>query len=277
MSIIFINRSSWRRWKKIFITSYILLSIASLYNWLDWMSAAFIIGSLALLYTPSFDEHPTGSFYFGSLTLLSSIAFLFLPDKAVLYLVLTSAILQFRETFYRRVSPATPIILLLMTPVANDIVQTFGIAICHLLIVSLLTTLLLINYFQRRYRRRLHPLWLLLLLLLTIILNIGANTFRFFFLVHFYILPQDPTYNLLNLIAFAACLPILLLTRLFVLRSGVPIPPPRNTPAPPRNRLLLIGNWLAGLSLLIIVCIALTREALHLPPKLGILVKILPY
>ncbi len=126
MSAVSVKRGVWQRWKRIFILTYPALGIIGLYNWIDWKSAAFFIGTLTLLHTPSFGKNPVRGFRWGWLTIAFSIGFLFLPVKIMLYLGLVSAVLLFRETFYRPTEPSVPIVLLLMTPLAEYFVRLFS-------------------------------------------------------------------------------------------------------------------------------------------------------
>lgn len=291
-----IKKGVWRRWKKVLTGVYLVLGLAGLYSWIDWKSSAFVVGALALLYTPAFGRHPTGSFRFGWMALIFSAIFIFLPVKTVLYAVFVCAVLLFRETFYRRIEPSVPVVLLLMTPVTEYFVRQFGFPVrlqltilaghilrltgqpvvvagniltyrghsfsvdpacigLHMVVASLLTAFLLMNYYQSRYKQRLRPLAILLLLIAVIALNIIANLVRISSLVLLLILPDNPIHGLLGIIVLVTyvLLPMIPFVRRVTRHWGRPVEEGTTGVHPVRRRRVLAGNWLAGVCVTLVV------------------------
>jgi len=103
----------------------------------------------------------------------------------------------------------------------------------HMLVISLLAALLLINYYQTQYRRVLRPIAVLLLLLIATLFNIIANLFRTICLVVLVILPDNPLHHLLGLFFLVVYifLPLLPLIRWTIRRWGTPGPEAKTPPA----------------------------------------------
>ena len=138
----------------------------------------------------------------------------------------------------------------------------------HMFLVSLLSALLLMNYYQGRYRRRLSLGMILLLLLLTAILDIVANLMRIIFLVLLAIPQENPLHGFLGLLMLGAyvLLPLLPSIR-FAIRRSTQIPPQTTGIAIGRSRRLLTANTLVGASM--ILFIPISTQVLKTPPATG--------
>lgn len=127
----------------------------------------------------------------------------------------------------------------------------------HMLLVSLLTGLLLMNYYQSQYRRQLSTGAILLLLLLVTTFNILANLLRIICLVVLAILPGNPLHGILGMVFLLAyiLLPLIPITRYTIRRWSIPIPDENAGVQPLRSRGLLTGNLLlaAGATLLVLL------------------------
>jgi exosortase N len=136
----------------------------------------------------------------------------------------------------------------------------------HLLVVSLLCALFLMNHYQKQLGRRL-PIWTICaLLLLTAVLNIIANLLRIVCLVLLMLPPENLFHGLLGLIFPGAyvLLPLLPITRYAIRRFGKTIP--TDTPKIVRSPRLLLANLLIA-TLLPVVLIGNTL--LHKTPALA--------
>ncbi len=149
----------------------------------------------------------------------------------------------------------------------------------HMLIISLLAALLLMNYYQGLYRRRLSVWMISLLLLLTITFNIVANLLRIIFLVLLVIPPDNPMHGLLGLVFLGVyvLLPLLPLIRFATRRNGKLMPggasaevnrasswtgkprPDISRPVP-RSRRLLAANAIVCTSMIILVLPSLSAK-----------------
>lgn len=136
----------------------------------------------------------------------------------------------------------------------------------HLLLLSLLTALLVINYYQTQYRRRLRTVPILILLVTTVILNIVTNLFRIICLVVLAIVPSNPLHHLLGLVFLLThiLLPLLLLIRWTIRRWGAL--QPEDEARPVRSRSLLIANITTASSVLLILGLRLHAQKAHAAP-----------
>jgi exosortase N len=213
------------------------------------MNASLILALIALMYTPHFQRKPTPGFRFGWISLGLTAIFYFQGFKTVGLAALVFALCLFQENFYRRIAPATLLILLLATPalgwfadnfsfplrlqlteLAGNLMLKAGFSVTtdgnlitygshtfsvdpvcmglHMMIDSLLCCMLLINYYQGQYSKRL-PLWAMLAALSgTILLNIVANLFRIIGLVLMVIPEDNPMHGILGLLIL--CIYVLL-------------------------------------------------------------------
>src|ERR1700754_101355 len=110
-----VKKSRWQKWKKRFALLYAVLVIIALYHYVDWKSAAFVTGMLALFFTPRTSQ-PVKSFRFGWAALAFAGLYGFVPAKLFLYGACCSALLLFQDNFVRRTGRTTPFILALMSP-----------------------------------------------------------------------------------------------------------------------------------------------------------------
>src|SRR5258708_115602 len=140
----------------------------------------------------------------------------------------------------------------------------------HMLLVSLLTGLLLMNYYQTHYRKPLPSGTILILLILATLLNTLANLLRIVCLVVLAIGPDDPMHDMLGLIFLLGyiLLPLLPLVRFAIRRFGVALPAASNSTTvsgaarnrPGRPRALLAGNLSIALGLLLITGLSFRTE-----------------
>jgi len=141
----------------------------------------------------------------------------------------------------------------------------------HMLIISLLTALLLMNYYQRKTGRRLSALMITLLLLITIGLNTINNLIRIICLVILLILPDNPLHGILGLL-FLCCyvlLPLLPMTR-FVIRRYGHIVQANGSPSSVRCRRVLAGNILVAAIMTGLVLLHLFRQPPERPMAAGV-------
>src|ERR1700761_1370719 len=97
------RRGDWRRWKRILAIVYIPLIALGIYGYFSGISATLILGLLALLYTPAFEDRPASTFWFGWSALVFTALFFLVPAKTVVYVALICAVCFYRESFFRRV------------------------------------------------------------------------------------------------------------------------------------------------------------------------------
>jgi exosortase N len=137
----------------------------------------------------------------------------------------------------------------------------------HLLLSSLLAALLLINYYQSHYRRRLRPLAVGLLLTTAVGLNILANLLRIMVLVVLAIPPGNPLHDALGLIFLLGyiLLPLLPLIRWTVRRHGIAREESARRPA--RSRYGLVVNSILAIAVLMLVVLLFRSEKAR-PPGL---------
>ena len=141
----------------------------------------------------------------------------------------------------------------------------------HMLIISLLTALLLMNYYQRKLGRRLPTIMIVLLLLVTIGLNIINNLIRIICLVILLILPDNPLHGILGLV-FLCCyvlLPLLPMTRFIIRRCGHPVQA-NGSPSSVRCRRVLAGNIAVAAIVTGMVLLHLFRKTPDQPMTAGI-------
>ena len=131
----------------------------------------------------------------------------------------------------------------------------------HMLIVSLLCALLLMNYYQRREKRRLPVTVIAVVLLVTTLLNILANLVRIVSLVFLLIVPEDPLHGIFGLLLLSAyvLLPLLPMIRYVIRRWGHPVPPANGSPAV-RSRRVLAGNLLVATVLVMLISLVCFRK-----------------
>jgi len=273
------NRGQWRRWRRILTALYLVAAIASLRDYTLLFAPTTLVGALALLYTPATGKYPPESFRYGWLALLFIAGSFAMPQSPAVYGAVGCAACLLLETFYRRVTVTLPLILGLLPPVTGYYIGTFSFPIrlrltaiagrligsdhafsvdhasdgLHMLVISLLTALLLINYYQTHCRRKLRPFTILLLLITATVFNIIANLFRIICLVMLAILPDNPLHHWLGLFFLGAWifLPLLLLIRWTIHRLGVPEPEGATRPA--RSRALLLTNIAIASAVLLII------------------------
>ncbi|PSK92173.1 exosortase N [Taibaiella chishuiensis] len=91
-----------------------------------------------------------------------------------------------------------------------------------MLVVSLLCGLIMVAFYQRRYRRRLAAGWILLFLAALVVLNIVANLCRILLLVYFHLLPGNPLHGICGIICLLVyvLLPGAGLCRLLLRKAG---------------------------------------------------------
>ncbi|HXB06476.1 MAG TPA: exosortase N [Puia sp.] len=133
----------------------------------------------------------------------------------------------------------------------------------HMLVVSLFTALLLMNYFQTHYQRRLGTGPILLLLLVTAALNVLANLLRIICLVVLAISPANPLHDVLGLVFLLGyiLLPLLPVIRHTVRRFGRP--QPNATGAPTRTQALLAANIVLATALSFLVLLSFRIDQPH--------------
>ena len=283
------KRGQWRRWRRILTAVYSIAAIAGLHNYILLFAPTTIVGILALLYTPAKGDQPPESLRYAWPALLFIAGFFITPQQTAVYGAICCAGGLLLETFYRRVAATIPFILLLLSPIAAGYIDNFSFPIrlqlsaiaghllarapvfsvdhanegLHMLVISLLAALLLINYCQTQYRRSLQVLPILLLLIMAAVLNIIANLFRIICLGVLAIVPADPLHHVLGLVFLLAfiVLPLLPLTRRTILRWGVP--EPENNIRPARSPTLLVSNIAITAAVLLIV-------GLHFPHLLRV-------
>jgi len=136
----------------------------------------------------------------------------------------------------------------------------------HMLVISLLAALLLINYYQTHYRRKLRAIPILSLLIMATVFNVIANLFRIICLVVFVILPDNPLHHLLGLFFLLVYifLPLLPLIRWTIRRWGIPGSEPTTRPA--RSRTLLLTNIAIATAVLLIVGLRFRSQKAHAAP-----------
>lgn len=136
----------------------------------------------------------------------------------------------------------------------------------HMLVISLLAALLLINYFQAHYRRMLRTIPILFLLIMATVLNVITNLFRIICLVVLAIVPANPLHHVLGLLFLLAYifLPLLPLIRWTIRRWGVPWPDEMTRPA--RSRNLLASNIAIASAVLLIVGLHFCSQNAHAAP-----------
>ncbi len=149
----------------------------------------------------------------------------------------------------------------------------------HMLQLSLLTGIILMNFYQSGQHRRLGAGTILILLILITGLNVLANLCRIVCLVLWSILPDNPMHGLMGMFCLVlyVFLPMIPLTRWAVRRYGAPVEkvtasPPRPLKGKlkaPRSPRLLAGNILAGSCLLVAVPVSLVHDRRQQGPDKG--------
>lgn len=296
------RRGDWRRWRRILAIIYIPLIGLGIYGYFNGISTSLVLGALALLYAPAFEEKPVNAFWFGWAALVFTALFFLVPVKTIVYIALICAVCYYRASFFRRVPATTLFILALLTPVASYFADTFSFPIrmgltslagdiirlggspilvegntityhdhllsvdpacmgLHMLIVSLLCALLLMNYSQRKEQRRLPAMVIAGVLLLTTILNILANLLRIVCLVLFLILPGNPLHGIFGLLLLGVyvLLPLLPMIRFAIHRYGHPVLPANGSPII-RSRWVLAGNLLVATAMVFLLVLTVFRK-----------------
>lgn len=143
----------------------------------------------------------------------------------------------------------------------------------HMLLLSLLAGLLLINYYQSHYRRRLRLIPIGLLLVMAAAFNVITNLFRIIALVIFRIVPANPLHHLLGLVFLLAFmfLPLMGLTRWTTRRWGIPLAkaksrrwgvlPEEEKSRPARSRIGLMANIATASAILFLIGGLLARTS----------------
>lgn len=134
----------------------------------------------------------------------------------------------------------------------------------HMLQLSLLAGVILMNFYQSRLGRRLGMGMILLLLLLITGLNILANLCRIICLVLFCILPDNPMHGMLGMCCMVlyVLIPVVPLIRWVIRRYGAVAG--KEAPAPgriARSSRLLAGNMLVGVCMLAAVPVSLVHDS----------------
>jgi exosortase N len=129
-------------------------------------------------------------------------------------------------------------------------------------VMSLLSALLIMNYYQRQDQRRLSTVVIAALLTLSIILNILANGLRIVCLVVFLILPENPFHGILGLLVLGVyvLLPLLPMIRYAIHRFGHPVLPANGSPTTVRSRWVLAGNILLLTGMLPLTALTLLNK-----------------
>ena len=132
----------------------------------------------------------------------------------------------------------------------------------NMMVTSLLTGLLLLAFYQEKYRRRLPVGWVFCLLAALVLLNIAANLFRIVGLAAFNILPQNPMHSIIGI----ACLLVYVMMPAFFLcrwlvrrfgRNAVPAAAPERLAL---SRVRLLCNVVAGICMLSAAGISLWHD-----------------
>jgi exosortase N len=125
----------------------------------------------------------------------------------------------------------------------------------HMLQISLLAALLLINYYQTQFRRRLATIPILLLMVTAVLFNAVTNLFRIICLVVLSIGPANPLHHLLGLFFLLVYifLPLMPVIRWTIRRWG--IPPAEGSTRPARIRTLLIANIATASAILLLIAL----------------------
>jgi exosortase N len=100
-----------------------------MYNYVDWSSASLGVGFMALFLTPRSDDELKRPSRYGWATLLFFTLYLLVPVKTGLYLTVASGLLLAIETFYRKMPPTVPLVILLISPVCQYAIQVFSFPI----------------------------------------------------------------------------------------------------------------------------------------------------
>lgn len=119
----------WPRWSRSLSLLYIVLPVVSLHRYIDWRSAQFITGALAILLLPAGSMASGHPLRFGYGAIACFLLFLLLPVKTVLYLALTFAVFFFRESFYAGIDRCLIFIVLLCSPMAEYAANLFSFPI----------------------------------------------------------------------------------------------------------------------------------------------------
>lgn len=127
----------------------------------------------------------------------------------------------------------------------------------HMLMVSLLTVLLLVNLYQRRYGRIAGWMPMLGLLCLGVFFNLGMNVLRIIMLVSFRIFPSNPMHGAVGLVCLAVyvILPMVWLSKRVVMRYGKPMP--EDTAGRPGGESRLV--WMNGVFVLAMTVAVIVR------------------
>jgi exosortase N len=309
----YVKKGPWNRWRRGFILGYAILVPLALHNYIDWLSAGMAAGLIALMLTPVFEEAVYTSPRYGIAAIAFFLLFLLIPVKTILYLGMACTVLFFRESFYGRTEHTVPFLILLLSPIAEYVMNLFSFPIrlqltalagkmigslgmpvqvagnmltnkghefsvdpacmgLHMLQLSLLTGIILMNFYQKRQHRRLNTGGILILLALITGLNVLANLCRIVCLVLWGILPDNPMHGLIGMLCMVLyiLLPMIPLTRWAVRRYGAPVKKASPPGSPPRSPWLLAGNILAGSCLLVAVPISLVHDRSQLEPDKGL-------
>jgi len=105
---------------------YLIVCIVGLQQYIQWTSAAFILGMIALPVTTEFNRSVKGGFRFFRTTILFFTLFLLLPVNTFLYLSVAAALLFFAETFIGRINLLPQLVILIMAPWAGAFVNLFS-------------------------------------------------------------------------------------------------------------------------------------------------------
>lgn|GEM_PF-266091 len=143
----------------------------------------------------------------------------------------------------------------------------------HMLVLSGLAALLLMNYYQSHYQRRLPAIPILLLLTAVTMLNMVANLLRMICLVLLAIGPDNPLHNIIGLVFLVGyiLLPMLPLTRWTIRRFGktypgnaaIPPSPSTGKHRPSRSRMLLTINIISAAAILLLVGLRSFSQKAH--------------
>lgn len=134
----------WRRWprlSKFLCILYIALTIIAFRQYIDWRSANFVLGPLAIFLFPANRERAAQPYRYGFVGVGFFLLFLLLPVKTFLYMAMAGSIFFFRESFYGKIDRCIVFAVLLSSPIMDYFVNLFSFPI-RLQLTTLAGTLL---------------------------------------------------------------------------------------------------------------------------------------
>jgi len=249
-----------RLWPLLIVGIYIVVIIVGLNNYIQWSSAGFILGLIALPVTASFNRNAKGSQRFFWASLLLFVLFMLIPAKTFLYSSIAAAGLFFTEIFYGRINLLPQLVLICMSSWADTIADLFSFPIrlqltrcagtllnftdahvnvqgnminefsvdpacmgLQMIITSLLCGMILLGVYQKKFRKILKGWQVISILSLIILLNIIANLFRIVCLVHFRVFPDTFAHEMIGIICLGVYVifPVMIMSKWSVQRYGI--------------------------------------------------------